>query len=486
MAKAGPKTGASSRPLVEDGLPPAGGERVCAWIEKFVIVTSGEGARKAMHLYPWQRELIHSAFDTPRPRLGLWSFPRGNGKSSLAAALALYGLHGDGVEGASVCVVAKDERQAQIIGRTAMRMTELNPLLAKRSYVYTDKIVVPGTGSTLQVLPAEADRLEGLNYSLAIIDEIGVVDQRTYEVMLLASGKRSTSLTLCIGTPSPYGTESAMWKLRADMLENPDDALTTLTEYAAPVGCELGDEAAWKAGNPALDDFLFRDGLRMALPPKTREATFRRARLGQWTEAADDSYLEPGLWAARSTGQVIPEGAEVCLALDGSFSQDSTALVAATVSTTPHLDVAGHWANPGDEDWRVDVLAVEDAIRAACKRWRVREVTADPYRWQRTLQVLSREGLPVTEFPQSAARMSPATIGLHEAAQNGQVTHSGNKALAEHVANARVTEDARGTRLRKDAKHSTRRIDLCVCAVMAWSRSTNHASKKQRRKVVAW
>jgi len=486
VAKAGPKTGASNRPLVERDLPQSGADRVCAWTEKFVRVTSGEGARQPMKLQPWQRQLIKSAFDHPRPRLGLWSFPRGNGKSTLAAALALYALHGDGVEGASVALVAKDERQARIIFNTAVRMTQLNPSLDRRSYLYTDRIAVPGSGSLLQVLPAEADRLEGLNYSLAIIDEIGVVDRRTYEVVLLASGKRETSLTLCIGTPSPYGTESAMWELRTEMLENPADPLLTFTEYAAPKDCELHDEEAWATANPALDSFLFRDGLRMALPPKTREATFRRARLGQWTEAADDSYMEPGTWSKRSTGEPIPDGAEVVLALDGSFSQDSTALVASTVSATPHLDVAGHWSNPGNPDWRVDVLTVEDKIREACKRWRVKEVTADPYRWQRTLQVLAKEGLPVTEFPQSPARMSPATLGLHEAVLNEQVTHSGNKALAEHIANARVTEDSRGTRLRKEAKHSTKRIDLAVTAVMAWARATHHASKRTKRKVVAW
>ena len=84
-------------------------------------------------------------------------------------------------------------------------------------------------------------------------------------------------------------------------------------------------------------------------------------RLGQWAEGSSDQWMEPALWGTRSTGLAIPDGSEVCLALDGSFSQDSTALVAATVSTTPHLDVVGHWANPGDKEWRVDVLAVDDS-----------------------------------------------------------------------------------------------------------------------------
>lgn len=486
MAKAGPKTGASTRALVERDLPPSGGARAAAWIEQFVVVPKGEGARQPLKLQPWQHGLIKSAFDNPRPRLGLWSIPRGNGKSSLAAAIALYGLHGDNVEGASVCVVAKDERQAGIIFRTAVRMTELNKSLAQRSYTYTDRIYVPRTGSTLQVFPAEADRLEGLDPSLALLDEIGVVDRRTFEVMMLASGKRQTSLTLCIGTPSPYGTDSVMWDLRTRMLEEPDDPLTTFTEYAAPKDCDLKDEEAWAAANPALGSFLFADAIRTGLPPTTREATFRRARLGQWTEATEDAWMEPGAWSKRSTGEPIPKGAEVVLALDGSFSQDITAVVAVSVSETPHIDVLGYWANPGDPDWRVDILDVEEAVLAAAKTWKVRELTADPFLWQRSLQVLARKGLRVTEFPQTSGRMTPATVGLAQAALNEQVTHSGDKALAEHVANARVVEDYRGTRLRKDKRDSPRKIDLAVAACMGWARATHYASKNTRRRVLSW
>ena len=62
----------------------------------------GPKADKANEVRPWQAELIGGVFDEPRPRLGLWSLPRGNGKSTLAAALGLYGLHGDDVEGAAL------------------------------------------------------------------------------------------------------------------------------------------------------------------------------------------------------------------------------------------------------------------------------------------------------------------------------------------------------------------------------------------------
>src|SRR5699024_6183013 len=118
----------------------------------------------------------------------------------------------------------------------------------------------------------------------------------------------------------------------------------------------------------------------------------RRARLGQWVEQDDAAFLPPGTWPKLSTGVGIPDGERVVLALDGSFNGDATALVVATVDKHPHLDVAGLWEPPdGDESWRVPILEVEQTIRDACRKWEVVEVTADPFRWARTLQLLNSE-----------------------------------------------------------------------------------------------
>jgi phage terminase large subunit-like protein len=63
--------------------------------------------------------------------------------------------------------------------------------------------------------------------------------------------------------------------------------------------------------------------------------------------------------------------------------------------------------------------------------------------------------------------MTPATQRFAEAVLNRALTHSGNPDLARHVGNATVKVDSRGTRIQKEHKHSTRRIDLAVAAVMA-------------------
>lgn len=464
-----------------------GAARFAKFTEKFVFTPKGTGARKPMVLRPWQVDLVGSVLDqTPRPRTAGWMLPRGQGKSTLVAALGLYELM-LGEEGASVVVAAVDERQAGIVFNTAKRMVELSEDLEARVQVYRDRLVVPGRGATFQVLPAAPAALEGLDPSLAIVDEIGVVKREVWEVINLAQGKREQSTLIGIGTPGPDPHDSVLTDLRDYNRAHPEDTSLVWREHSAagfedhPPSCEH----CWELANPALDDFLHRDAVKALLPPKTREATFRRARLCQFVTETTGSFLPEGKWDALSTGEDIPDGADVVVSLDGSFNSDATAVLVATVGMQPHMDVVGLWEPPvGDPTYRVPVEDVEDAIRAACKRWNVREVVADPFRWTRTLQLLAKEGLPVVEFPWSTSRITPATTDFYASCINGALSHSGDRDLSRHIGNAVVLETARGVRLDKSRRGSTRHIDLAAAAVMGHSRATWLAMKKTKKRKV--
>jgi phage terminase large subunit-like protein len=194
----------------------------------------------------------------------------------------------------------------------------------------------------------------------------------------------------------------------------------------------------------------------------------------------DEPWLPPGAWEACEAPVGVADGAEVVLGFDGSFNGDCTALVAVTVEDTPHVEVVAAWERAAGtlDDWQVPIVEVEDTIRAACGRWQVREIVCDPFRWARSFQVLEGEGLPVEAFPQSPARMTPATTQFYEAVVNGTLTHSGDARLARHVGNCVVRVDSRGTRLSKQHKHSTRRIDLAVASVMAFARASELAGTR--------
>ena len=103
--RAGPKAEVTAPPLDLSALPTSGGDRVVGF-GNICGHQKGTGARQLLRLRPWQVDIVRGLFDDPRPRQGLVSIPRGNGKSTLAAALGLYGLFADGVEGAQVLSVA--------------------------------------------------------------------------------------------------------------------------------------------------------------------------------------------------------------------------------------------------------------------------------------------------------------------------------------------------------------------------------------------
>lgn len=482
--RAGPKPEASTRALPPSG---AGLEGLDAWLQRWVRVPRGTGAGGPLVLRPYQRALAADVLD-PSVRLVVWVCGRGNAKSTTAAALGLHHVM-EGPLGATCGIVATDERAALRLLRAASRMVEMSPSLSKRLTLYTDRIVCPRTGGELLALPAEMRRVEGADLTLAIADEIGLMERPVWESLVL-SGKREGSTALAIGTPSPMS-----WRDRAPLLDLVvagrigDDPTLRLHEYGSDPSHAVDCEHCARSANPGYGDVLDAEQVRASLPPKTRESEFRRARLAQWVEVDGEGWLPEGAWDACAEERSIPDGDRVVLALDGSFNDDSTAVVAVSVGLRPHIEVIGLWEQPErDPEWRVPVAEVEDAIRDACRRWQVVEVAADPFRWTRSMQALASEGVPIVEHPQTAPRMAPATVGLRDAIVNREITHDGHERLAVHVANAVLRDDRRGVRLTKVSKFSRRRIDAAVATVMAHSRAMFHARKAppKRRRVVSW
>lgn len=191
------------------------------------------------------------------------------------------------------------------------------------------------------------------------------------------------------------------------------------------------------------------------------------------------NWLEQALWDEATDDRATEPGADVVLALDGSFNGDCTALVRVELGDRLHVSVAGLWERPrGARGWEVPILDVEATIRAECLRFRVAEVAADPYRWARSLQVLDGDGVPVQEFPQSAQRMTPATSAVTDLLASGGMSHDGDRRLTRHVSNAVLKADARGKRIHKEHRDSDRVIDLAVAMVMGLDRAAWHRANR--------
>ncbi len=477
--RAGPKGAITAAPLDFSRWPSGRARRRERFITEYLVTPKGVGALKPFALRPFQREIIRGSF-APGIRTALVSIPRGNGKSALAAALALAEMF-VGPESAEVLCVASDIRQANIVLRMARRMVELNPKLAERVHVFADRLYLPHKDSTMLPLPAEPGALHGHDPSLLVVDELHVVTESVWEAVTSVAGKRPESLTLAISTPAA-SPDSVMWRL-VEHGRRGDDPAFYLREFAAPEGCAADDRRAWRIGNPALacrPPFLSEDGLE-AVRRTISEARFRQLRLGQWVTGVE-SWLPFGAWDACEADRPVGARERIALAFDGSASGDSTALVGCTLDG--HLFIVGLWENPGDPRWRVPREDVDRAVDMAFAKYDVAELACDPWGWRSEIEAWAKrhgERRVVEWNTAHAARMAPATDRLYQGVVTRTVTHDGDSRLAAHVAHCIAKRTPLGDLVSKDKRGSPRKIDAAVAAIVAYDRAAFHQSRNRKR-----
>ena len=474
---AGPKGTVMAEPLSFSGWPRDRAKRRERFIREFLRVPRGHGVGKPFRLRNFQREIVRGAF-ADGVRSALVSIPRANGKTMLAAALALAELF-VGPPSAEVLVVASDQRQANITLRYAKRMVELNPLLAERVQVYADRLYLPENDATLLPLPAEPGALHGHDPSLLIVDELHVVTEQVWEAITSMAGKRPESLTLAISTPAS-SADSVMWRL-VEHGRRGDDPSFYLREYAAPINCDVDDREAWRTANPALsceNPFLAEDGIA-AVRKTLREPVFRQLRLGQWVSGVD-SWLPFGAWDACAVE--CPIRGPITMGFDGSASGDSTALVGCTMDG--HIFLIGLWENDGTPDYRVPREEVSTAVDLAFDRFEVLSLACDPWGWRSEIEAWAkRHGEKrVVEYNTGfIGRMAPATDRLYQAVIDGSVTHDGDPRLSAHMAHCVARPTSQGDVITKDKRGSPRKVDAAIAAIIAFDRRAWHLSNPRKR-----
>lgn len=406
---------------------------------------------------------------------------RKNGKSALGSGIALYGLYG-GPQGGEIYSCAGDREQARIVFGMAKRMVELEPDLAEVTKVYRDAIEYPETGSVYRVLSSEAFTKEGLSPTLVMFDEVHVQpNDELWNVMTLGSGARVEPLVIGITTAGSrtdsFGKDSLCYRLyqhgQRVATGEVDDPSFFFAWWEPKQGADADHRSpdVWAEGNPGFGDIVSREDFESTVV-KTPESEFRTKRTNVWVTATESAFPF-GAWDACKIDREIPaDGETVVLGFDGSYAGDSTGLVGCTQDG--FLFVIDAWEKPaGDDQWRVDIATVEKATLDACRRWHVLEVACDPYRWQKSMQALQAEGLPMLEWPTgSLARMVPAWQRFYDAVMEKRVSHNGDPRLARHIENMVLKSDARGVRPTKESKMSGRKIDLGICAIVAYDRAT--------------
>jgi len=205
----------------------------------------------------------------------------------------------------------------------------------------------------------------------------------------------------------------------------------------------------------------------------TRDLAQAERFFGNRIVAATDSWIDPKVWDERgSVERPLAKGDTITIGFDGSLRDDSTALVGCRVDDG-HLFVLGLWESPDEPDaeWEVPVGEVDARVAWAFGEYNVERMYCDPAYWQDIVgRWASEHGTTrVFEWWTNRERQMVAALErFHTAVVTGQLSHDGDEALVRHVANARRKETRSGILIRKDRPQSPRKIDLAVCAVLAY------------------
>jgi phage terminase large subunit-like protein len=490
--------------------------RVIAFCED-LTVTQGAGAFTKLKLRPWQRRFIEAIYyedkNGGRPvRTAIMSMGRKNGKTQLAAALALCHLSGPEAEPrGEIYSCANDRFQAGKIFNEMMALLAHHEGLARRTNVirFRKEIEDLQNGSIYAALTAEAKTKMGLNPSFVVYDELGQASGRAlYDAMDSALGGRKEPLLLVISTQAAddfapmsqlvdYGSKINRGEIK--------DPAFHLTLYSAPDDDDPWKRATWRKANPALDDFRsLPDVMRLAKQAQrmpSQENSFRNLILNQRV-AAETRFLEPRIWKQNGGAPDIPIGASVYAGLDLGSTRDMSALVIVREDADglfhvkPFCWLPGDAVRRGDEDgapyaaWiragqliaagettdpRVIARMIAEVngenriIALAFDRWKIGEI-------KRELEAIGCE-VTLAEHGMGFKEMTPAVDVLERLVVQQKMRHGLHPVLTMAAANAVVVRDPAGGR-KLDKARSSGRIDPLVALAMALSQATIKAERE--------
>jgi len=309
--------------------------------------TTGEWYGKPFNILPWQEQIIRDLFGIVNKDTGFRQFKtayieigKKNGKSELAAAVALYLLFADGEAGAEVYSCAADINQAAIVYNTAKSMVEQCGDLRQISKIIesTKRITFPHTNSFYRVLSSETKAKQGFNVSGLIFDELFAQQTRElFDTMTKFTGDARRQPLYFLITTAGREKTSICYEIHTKAKAILDGSKIDPAFYPAIFGINTasGDDwespEVWRKVNPSMGVTIpfetVRAAYEQAKQNPAEELHFRQFRLNEWTNS-DVRWLPMDKWEA--CGEDFDpdelEGRECYGGLDLSSTGDLTAL----------------------------------------------------------------------------------------------------------------------------------------------------------------
>jgi phage terminase large subunit-like protein len=479
-------------------------DKIIQFIETLKL-TSGSFVRQPVVLRPWQKKIIREVYDYPEVRTALLSVGRKNGKSELVGFLMLAHLWLPGLkqENQQIVLVANDREQAGLVYKVVKNLILMDDELPFEFNIIDSrkKIIHLPSGGELHAASGDSVSGHGLNPSCIALDEIGNMRgpkaRDLYDVMTSAFGAQKKGLTWLFSTRSPEEnhifSELIRYGNKVNSGEIEDPSFKSFV-HAAPHDCDLMDKKAWKAANPALNDFLSLDYIQKQAEKACKipsfENSFRQLHLNQMVDAATP-FITRKVWMNNASPiREDLKGRRCYAGLDLSSKVDLTSfvLVFPDENDPPKFDVFPFFWKPDENLNEAEIkdkvpyklwkkqghllttpgktigydYVVKQIIQLA-EEYEIEKIYYDRWRiedFNRELEKLGVE-LPLEPCGQGFKDQSFCVDILESMLIDSRLRHGGHPVLTWNIANAVVDIDPAG--LRKMTKRkSYGRIDGAI------------------------
>lgn len=484
--------------------------------------TKGKWAGKRFWLFPWQEQIVRDIFGIVKEdgnrqfRTAYVEIGKKNGKSELAAAIALYLLFADNEPSAEVYGAAADRQQASIVFDVANQMVKMSPALMKRSKIMAagKRIVNYSNAGFYQVLSEEVGTKHGLNVSGLVLDEVHAQPNRKlYDVLTKGSGDAREQPLFFLITTAGTDRESICYELHSKALDILEDRKIDYTFYPVVYGLtdedDWHDEANWYKANPSLGHTIkierVREAYREAMDNPAEENVFKQLRLNMWV-ASLTRFIPEHIYELgnQPIDMEALKGRDCYGGLDLSSTGDITAFVLMFPprdENEKYIMLPFFWIPEDTIPLRVRRASVpydvwhqqgylmategnvihygfiEKFIEDLGKQYHILEIAFD--RWGATQMVQDLEGMGFTVVPfgQGFKDMSPPTKEFYKLLMEGNIIHGGNPIMSWMAGNVVVERDP-AENIKPTKAKSPEKIDGIVAAIMALDRCIRNANSK--------
>lgn len=494
------------------------GIRVVDFCRRFLRHSTGRWAGKPFELLPWQVDNVVMPLFSWKNTNGFRRFrtcygqvAKKNGKSTLCAGLALYGLVADGEPSPEVYLAAADKDQAGIVFTESAKMAKKSPAILNKVQVIDSRkrIVYMAKDGFIRVLTGDAFRSEGINVHFLVFDELHTQKNRLlWDALRYGGAARTQPLSIAITTAgfdkNSICYEQYEYAKKVQMGVVPD---TTFFSFIYEPGekDDWKDEVSWYKANPSLGETIdldsFKADILEAKESPTKENSFKRYRLDIWTEQ-ETRWIDMDKWKKchKPFNLEMLKGQPCTGGLDMSNVNDVTAftlyfqqfMLLLSFFWVP-LDTAmtrerkyrvpyATWikqgfirGTPGDT---VDYHFVKRDIIELGRIYKIHKIGADPFNATQLLTELTeQEGFNVLDFRQGFVSMNAPSKEFERLIGRLEINHLNNPVLNWMASHVSVEIDAVGN-YKPSKEKSMEKIDGIVSSIMSIGVAMVDAPKK--------